>query len=63
MANYEYRCNSCGDTKTVSAKMSEIPATVYCEKCYKVMVRLLSSVPALYKVGGFYSTDYKDKKE
>ena len=62
MANYDYRCKSCGEVKLVTAGIMNIPPVVYCDSCGGETVRLIAPVPTHYLVGGFYSTDYKEKK-
>ena len=59
MATYEFEC--CGITQTITASIREQLPRPVCSMCNGDMHRIYTPVAALFKAGGFYSTDNKLK--
>ena len=57
MAKYEYRCIECSEYELVEHPIKEEHDAPNCIKCNDPMVRIWSSVGAIFKGSGFYSTD------
>jgi len=64
MPHYAYECDACQHNFEEFQKMSD-PAIEICPKCGKKKVRRIISGGAgvIFKGSGFYSTDYKSKRE
>jgi putative FmdB family regulatory protein len=56
MPSYEFKCNTCEQSVTVTTSMSELK-TPHCGKCQKDMTRIYSFQNVKFKGSGFYSTD------
>jgi putative FmdB family regulatory protein len=61
MAVYEYDCMSCGTRHTKTRSMSESDPGYNCETCNKPLVRVYSTVGAVFNGSGFYSTDNRKR--
>jgi len=62
MPFYEYKCNKCGHFMEVMQKMSDAPLT-QCPQCGQPGLKKLISAAAFHlKGGGWYATDFKDRK-
>ena len=64
MPTYNYECQSCGDIIEVFHSMSENPE-VTCKTCgsKEVERKITGGAGVIYKGSGFYTTDYKNKKQ
>ena len=60
MPVYEYKCPSCDISFVLNRSMEERDVEALCSSCGSVSVRIFSSVNAIFKGGGFYSTDKND---
>lgn len=62
MPTYTYECKKCGQKMQVFHSMSASPR-VKCESCGSRSVRRILGTGAgiIFKGGGFYETDYKNK--
>ena len=63
MPTYQYECSGCGHSFEVMQSMTE-PKLKRCPHCAKTKLnRLIGGGSGfIYKGGGFYETDYKQKK-
>ena len=61
MAVYEYDCMSCATRYTKVRSMSENDPGYECETCNKPLVRVYSTVGAVFNGSGFYSTDNRKR--
>jgi len=63
MPNYEYECQSCGQTFEMFQFMTEEPIK-QCPKCHKNKAKRLISAGSgiIFKGSGFYATDYRKDK-
>jgi putative FmdB family regulatory protein len=63
MPTYEYVCDACGYEFEAFQRMSESPLTD-CASCGESRLRrkIGSGAGFIFKGGGFYETDFKDKK-
>ena len=63
MPTYTYGCKKCGHTFDVFHAMSATPK-IKCEACGSVRTErhLGAGAGFIFKGGGFYETDFKDKK-
>lgn len=63
MPTYEYSCNSCGHELETFQRMSADPL-VDCPSCEEPSLKRKIGIGAgiIFKGGGFYETDFKDKK-
>jgi len=63
MPTYEYACQSCGNDLEVFQRMSEDPLEL-CPSCNTPSLKRKIGVGAgiIFKGGGFYETDFKDRK-
>jgi putative FmdB family regulatory protein len=63
MPTYEYSCQSCGHEMEAFQRMSEDPLTD-CPDCEKPSLKRKIGLGAgiIFKGGGFYETDFKEKK-
>ncbi len=62
MPIYEYRCGSCSQTSEHLQKMSD-PAPDACPHCGNgPLSKLMSQTSFILKGGGWYVTDFRDKK-
>lgn len=63
MPTYEYSCQSCGHEMEAFQRMSEDPLTD-CPDCEEPALKRKIGLGAgiIFKGGGFYETDFKDKK-
>ena len=63
MPNYDYRCETCGETFEVFQKMSDDKLTECLQdNCDGKVKRLLGTGGGIiFKGGGFYETDYRSK--
>ena len=59
MATYEYDCMACAIRYNKTRAMSEEDPGYKCDTCNKDLVRVYSSVSAVFNGSGFYSTDNK----
>ena len=57
MPAYEYMCESCNKNYTKVRSIMENDPGYECESCTLPLVRVYSSVGAVFNGGGFYSTD------
>ncbi len=57
MAYYDYRCQDCENTVTVSRGMTEDDPGYICDTCNSALTRVYSNVGVSFKGSGFYSTD------
>lgn len=57
MAFYDYKCEECNTTITVSRGMTEDDPGYSCETCNSVLTRVYSNIGVSFKGSGFYSTD------
>lgn len=63
MPTYEYQCTSCGREFEVFQRMSDPPVTTCdCDKQAVVRRKIGRGAGIIFKGGGFYETDFKDKK-
>ncbi len=63
MPIYEYHCNNCNHQFAKLQKISDAPLT-NCPQCEKQTLQKLVSAAAFHlKGGGWYATDFKDKKQ
>jgi putative FmdB family regulatory protein len=64
MPNYEYKCMLCNENMILKRSIEERDDQVKCAKCNNPALRIYHSVNAVFKGGGFYSTDNpKDRKK
>ena len=63
MPTYEYSCQICGHQLEVFQRMSEDPIKI-CPECDEPSLKRRIGLGAgiIFKGGGFYETDFKDKK-
>ena len=63
MPTYDYACDHCGHSLEVFQRMVEAPLTV-CPECEEPALKRQIGTGAgiIFKGGGFYETDFKDKK-
>lgn len=63
MPTYEYVCQQCGHQLEVFQRMSDDPLKT-CPECEEQALKRKIGVGAgiIFKGGGFYETDFKDKK-
>lgn len=63
MPTYEYSCASCGHELETFQRMSDDPL-VDCPSCREPSLKRKIGLGAgiIFKGGGFYETDFKDKK-
>jgi len=57
MPTYEYRCMICNEVTEVKRSMEERDDEVKCSSCNGPAQRMFASPNAVFKGGGFYSTD------
>ena len=57
MAYYDYKCQNCNNTITVSRRMTEDDPGYTCDACNIALTRVYSKVGVSFKGSGFYSTD------
>ena len=57
MAYYDYKCQDCDNTVTVSRGMTEDDPGYTCNTCNSTLTRVYSNVGVSFKGSGFYSTD------
>ncbi len=63
MPLYEYQCTACGESTELLQKISDEPAKT-CPQCNQdSLVKQISSTSFQLKGGGWYVTDFKNKKE
>ena len=63
MPIYEYLCSSCGNKHEALQKISE-DLLVDCPKCDEPsLVKMVTAAGFQLKCGGWYVTDFKDKKQ
>ncbi|PWG71147.1 zinc ribbon domain-containing protein, partial [Enterococcus hirae] len=63
MPIYEYRCGNCGHEFETIQKVSEAPLT-RCPACAEeTLKKKVSAAGFRLKGGGWYETDFKDKKK
>lgn len=63
MPTYDYICTKCGDKFEHFQNINSEPLKM-CKKCNGKLKRLIGTgVDPIFKGKGFYSTDYKPKKE
>jgi putative FmdB family regulatory protein len=63
MPTYEYACQSCGHDLEVFQRMSDDPLQM-CPECETPSLKrkIGRGAGIIFKGGGFYETDFKDKK-
>lgn len=63
MPTYDYKCSTCKNKMSLTLRVSEYSklGVQNCIICGGELTRQFSPVPAIYKCGGFYTTDYKQK--
>lgn len=63
MPTYEYACLSCGHNLEVFQRMSDEPLSV-CPECTAPTLKRKIGLGAgiIFKGGGFYETDFKDRR-
>ena len=63
MPTYEYACRNCGHELEVFQRMSEEPLRD-CPQCEQASLKRKIGLGAgiIFKGGGFYETDFKDRK-
>jgi putative FmdB family regulatory protein len=63
MPTYEYACQNCGHELEVFQRMSEDPLRD-CPQCEQASLKRKIGLGAgiIFKGGGFYETDFKDRK-
>ena len=61
MALYEYDCMPCAERVVKERSISESDPGYTCQKCNSSLVRVYSSVGAVFNGTGFYSTDNRKK--
>jgi len=63
MPTYEYACTSCGHDLEIFQRMSEDPLKI-CPACQEPALKRKIGLGAgiIFKGGGFYETDFKDRK-
>jgi len=63
MPTYEYLCTHCGQEHEAFQRMSEDPLTI-CPACEEPSLKRKIGLGAgiIFKGGGFYETDFKDRK-
>jgi len=63
MPTYEYACTSCGHDLEVFQRMSDDPLEI-CPACQEPALKRKIGTGAgiIFKGGGFYETDFKDRK-
>jgi putative FmdB family regulatory protein len=59
MALYEYKCKTCGLSKTVVRSISDKESLPQCQSCKIPLTRVYSPIGVAFNGGGFYSTDNK----
>jgi putative FmdB family regulatory protein len=57
MAMYEYKCNGCDQSITITRSISDKEVIPECLACKSKLSRVYSSVGVTFNGGGFYSTD------
>jgi putative FmdB family regulatory protein len=63
MPLYEYHCKNCGENTEMLQKHSDEPEKI-CPHCHQESLeKQISSTNFQLKGGGWYVTDFKDKKE
>lgn len=60
MPIYEYLCQDCAYKFELKQSMKDEPVTT-CERCGKVVSRIISAPAIMFKGTGWYVTDYSDK--
>ena len=53
MPIYEYKCDECGGQQELNKAHDDNTLPICCTK---IMTRLWSAIPTIFKTGGFYST-------
>jgi putative FmdB family regulatory protein len=62
MPKYEYDCMRCAKRYTQERSIKEDDPGYNCETCNKPLVRVYSTVGAVFNGSGFYSTDNRKGK-
>jgi len=62
MPIYEYKCQQCGTHYEKRQNVSDPPLTT-CEKCHGRLEKQWSLSGFQFKGGGWYVTDFRDKKK
>ena len=62
MPTYDYRCMLCNELTTLARSIEERDNEVKCEACGNPAQRIFNTVNAVFKGGGFYSTDNPNPK-
>lgn len=58
MPTYTYKCFSCNKKQEIFQKLTDVALTT-CPKCEtETFERIITPIPAHFKCGGFYATDY-----
>lgn len=57
MALYEYKCNLCNSSETVSRGITEKEEVPECLNCNIALSRVYSSIGVIFNGSGFYSND------
>lgn len=63
MPTYEYACRNCGHELEAFQRMSDDPLSI-CPECEQPALKRKIGLGAgiIFKGGGFYETDFKDRK-
>jgi putative FmdB family regulatory protein len=59
MPNYDYKCQECSLTLTITRGIAEEEKKPPCPNCTKVMIRVFKAPPVSFNSPGFYSTEGK----
>lgn len=57
MPKYDYECNECNNVIQITRSMKDQEEQYYCPNCKGLLERIWHSPGAIFKGGGFYSTD------
>jgi putative FmdB family regulatory protein len=57
MPKYDYKCEGCGNSTTISKPMKEVSKEERCTKCDTKLKRVFNATPNSWKVGGAYVTN------
>lgn len=60
MPVYEYKCMSCNINFVLTRSIDDRDLEALCSRCGFASIRIFNSVNAIFKGGGFYSSDKND---
>ena len=60
MPEYDYECSECEDIIVITRKMTDAEKEYFCTNCKGSVKRIFNSPGAIFKGGGFYSSDKND---